>query len=103
MFLSLQHWDALETGEPQPELAERWEHSKDYKEWPYFLRRDVKWHDGVQVTVHDIKFTMDLRKQLDLMPENFSVEPLDDLVVGFRQAVSSHPISMASILRRWGA
>ena len=42
-------------------LAEKWEHSEDYREWTYYLRNGVKWHDGVPVTAHDIKFTMDLR------------------------------------------
>jgi peptide/nickel transport system substrate-binding protein len=52
--------------EPQPALAERWERSEDYKEWTFFLRKDVKWHDGVPVTAHDIKFTFDLRGKLKL-------------------------------------
>ena len=59
MFLPLANED--EKG-AQPVLAERWEHSEDYREWTYFLRKDVRWHDGVPVTAHDIKFTMDLRQ-----------------------------------------
>lgn len=51
---------------PQPALAERWEHSEDYSEWTFYLRKNVKWHDGVPVTAHDIKFTFDLRKKLNL-------------------------------------
>lgn len=59
MFLPLVVGDD-ETGEVQPELAERWEHSEDYREWTFFLRKDVTWHDGVPVTAHDIKFTLDV-------------------------------------------
>jgi ABC-type transport system substrate-binding protein len=33
--------------EAQPALAERWEHSPDYRNWTFHLRRDVRWHDGV--------------------------------------------------------
>jgi peptide/nickel transport system substrate-binding protein len=51
--------------DPQPALAERWEHSEDYKEWTFYLRKNVKWHDGVAVTSQDIKFTFDLRKKLN--------------------------------------
>jgi peptide/nickel transport system substrate-binding protein len=45
---------------PQPSLAERWEHSPDYKTWTFFLNKNVKWHDGVATTAHDIEFTFDL-------------------------------------------
>jgi peptide/nickel transport system substrate-binding protein len=39
---------------------ERWEHSNDYTEWTFYLRKDVKWHDGKPVTAHDVKFTLEL-------------------------------------------
>ena len=47
-------------GELEPRLARSWEHSPDYREWTIRLRTDVRWHDGVPVTAHDIKFTLDL-------------------------------------------
>jgi ABC-type transport system substrate-binding protein len=53
MFIPLVNWD--EEGQPQPRLLERWEHSKDYTEWTFYLRKDVKWHDGKPVTAHDVK------------------------------------------------
>lgn len=62
---------------PQPALAERWEHSEDYREWTFYLRKDVKWHDDVPVTAHDIKFTVDLRRKLNR--GGGSVEVLDKL------------------------
>ena len=40
-------------------LAKSWEHSSDYREWTYHLRTDVRWHDGVPVTAHDIAFTIE--------------------------------------------
>jgi len=50
--------------EPKPALAERWEHSPDYRTWTFYLRRDVRWHDGVTTTAHDIKFTLDLADKI---------------------------------------
>ncbi len=47
-------------GEMKPKLAERWEHSPDYRTWTIHLRRDVRWHDGMPVTAHDVKFSMEL-------------------------------------------
>jgi peptide/nickel transport system substrate-binding protein len=64
--------------DPQPALAERWEHSEDYKEWTFHLRKNVKWHDGEPATAHDIKFTFDLRRQLNLGWG--AVEILDDYI-----------------------
>ncbi len=43
-----------------PILAERWEYSDDGLEWTFYLRKGVKWHDGTEVTAHDVKYTYDL-------------------------------------------
>ncbi len=40
-------------------LAKSWEPSSDYREWTYHLRTDIRWHDGVPVTAHDIAFTIE--------------------------------------------
>jgi ABC-type transport system substrate-binding protein len=58
MFLPLVFED--EEGRAQPGLLERWEHSDDYTEWTFHLRKDVKWHDGKPVTAQDVKFTLEL-------------------------------------------
>lgn len=58
VFLSL--FTSDENGELIPMLAESVEHSADYRTWTVSLRRDIKWHDGVPVTAHDVKFSMEL-------------------------------------------
>lgn len=61
VFLPLVTYEEYDGGELlQPGLAERWEHSPDYRTWTFYLRRDIRWHDGSPVTAHDIKFTVDL-------------------------------------------
>ncbi len=47
----------LKTMEPEPDLAERWEVSKDGKVWTFYLRRDVRWSDGTPFTADDVVFT----------------------------------------------
>lgn len=47
-------------GDLEGRLARSWEHSSDYREWTYYLRTHVRWHDGVSVTAHDVAFTLDL-------------------------------------------
>ncbi len=43
----------------QGELAQSWEVSPDGKEWTFALRQGVRWHDGREFTVDDVKFTYD--------------------------------------------
>jgi peptide/nickel transport system substrate-binding protein len=45
---------------PQPDLAERWEISKDGLTWTFYLKKGVMWHDGKPFTADDVKFTLDL-------------------------------------------
>ena len=70
-----------ENGEMQGRLAKSWDHSPDYRTWTYHLRTDVRWHDGVPVTAHDVKFTMDLLSHPDVLertPGSYSTAVLDD-------------------------
>jgi peptide/nickel transport system substrate-binding protein len=75
-----------ERGELEGRLATSWEHPPDTREWTIHLRTDVRWHDGVPVTAHDIKFTVDLFKRPEVMTSTTntgfrqieSVEVLDD-------------------------
>lgn len=49
-----------EKSEMEGRLARSWERSADDRVWIFHLRSDVNWHDGVPVTGHDIKFTLEL-------------------------------------------
>jgi len=57
---------ADERGEIQPDLAERWEISADNLSYTFFLRQDVRWHDGVSFTADDVVLTMNLLSSPDL-------------------------------------
>ena len=48
-----------QNAEPVPELAERWQVSRDGKTITFFLRSDVRWHDGTPFTSADVKFTFE--------------------------------------------
>ena len=45
------------TGEVEPGLAARWEHSDDGMIWTFHLRQDVRWHDGERFNADDVVFT----------------------------------------------
>jgi ABC-type transport system substrate-binding protein len=40
-------------------LAEKWEMSPDGLTWTFYLRKGVKFHDGVELTAKDVKFTIE--------------------------------------------
>lgn len=44
-------------GELVPDLAERFEISADQKTYVFYLRQNVKWHDGENLTADDVIFT----------------------------------------------
>lgn len=102
-FLTFLSLTALnEKGDPEGRLAYRWEHSPDYREWTYHLRPGVRWHDRVPVTAHDIKFSVDLWKDPDVLHyytafvEGATV--IDDSTVKIRYTTSADE-SIASYLR----
>jgi microcin C transport system substrate-binding protein len=47
------------TYEWEPQLAEKWEISKDGKTFTFFLRPQATFHDGKPVTAEDVKFSLD--------------------------------------------
>ena len=57
-------YDALigfnyEKGGLGPGVAERWERAADNMSWTFYLRKDVRWHNGDPLTAHDVKFSLE--------------------------------------------
>ncbi len=42
-----------------PDIAERWEVSEDRKTYTFYLRKEVKFHDGRPVTAQDFKYSIE--------------------------------------------
>ncbi|MDD3661466.1 MAG: peptide ABC transporter substrate-binding protein [Candidatus Dojkabacteria bacterium] len=74
-------------GNPHPELAQTWAISKDGKEFTFFLRKDVFWHDGERFTADDVIFTFETVQKLtnqDSYSEEFtniSFGKIDDFTI----------------------
>lgn len=74
-----------EQGDLEGHLARRWEHSSDHREYTYHLRTGLRWDDGVPVTAHDVKFTLDLLTHPDLaLYEGIHATVVDDSTVRIR-------------------
>jgi peptide/nickel transport system substrate-binding protein len=43
--------------EPKPHLATSWKQSEDGRTWTFYLRQGVRFHDGMELTAEDVKFT----------------------------------------------
>ena len=90
--------------EVRPRLATSWDHSPDLRVWTFHLREDVRWHDGVPVTAHDIRFSLELFSHPDvLFPAGWypastfeSVAVPDDhtLVVRLKRPSSAPPVGI---------
>lgn len=76
-------------GNLAPDLAEHFLASDANKQFTFFLREDVLWHDGQKFTAKDVLHTLDLVKQADLNSPYFDswkdiqVEAPDDRRVIF--------------------
>ncbi|MGH7564575.1 MAG: ABC transporter substrate-binding protein [Gemmatimonadota bacterium] len=104
-FLWLLPLTALdEGGDLEPRLARSWEHSPDWREWTYRLRTDVRWHDGMPVTAHDVEHSVRLWHHPDVLHYYTafveSATALDDSTVRIRYTPAAD-LSIASYLAFW--
>lgn len=53
-------------GSPVPQLADYWETSADRLTYTFHLNQRATWHDGVDVTASDVKFSFDIAKLCEL-------------------------------------
>jgi len=98
MFLPLVQYD--ETGEIGPRLAKSWEHSDDLRRWTFHLRSDVKWHDGVPTTAHDVKFTIELQALPEVLFDD-AWQDMDSIVVADDTTLTFHYSQPTDALNTW--
>ena len=57
----------VRSGQPSPTgLADYWEVAPDGRTYTFHLNRDAKWHDGVDISADDVKFSFDSLANPDL-------------------------------------
>ncbi|HET8578822.1 MAG TPA: ABC transporter substrate-binding protein [Methylomirabilota bacterium] len=64
-----------------PELAERWSWQDNYRNLVFFLRKNVRWHDGQPFTARDVKYTFDVVREAPEAPAKLRLNPRKDWYV----------------------
>jgi len=68
------------TAELAPKLAERWEFDESATIWTFYLRKNVKFHDGTELTADIVKHSIERAKQLQ-GPPAFLLDVIDRVEV----------------------
>ncbi|MFD1738206.1 ABC transporter substrate-binding protein [Bacillus salitolerans] len=54
-----------QTREIEPHLAFYWEHDQECKNWSFFLRKGIRFHNGETLTAHDVVYSLIRVKRTD--------------------------------------
>ena len=105
-----------ETYAPSPWIAEKWdvETIPTGTKLTYYLRKDVYWHDGVQFTADDVKFSLEALRDwgqaagqaVRAVGNLWKVETVDVNTDGWKEAVVYQNVSNLFVLQytsMWGA
>ena len=60
------------------ELAEKWSWQDGYRNLVFFLRKDVKWHDGQPFSSKDVKHTFDMLREAPDAAQKLRLNPRKD-------------------------
>jgi len=88
IFSGLMKYDSQ--GNLVPDLVEKYAMGDNGKMYDFFLKKDIKWHDGQSFTADDVVFTIktiqnpDSRSPLRINWTGVEVEKIDDFTVRFK-------------------
>ena len=82
------------------ELAEKWSWQDNYRNLVFFLRKDVKWHDGQPFTSKDVKFTFDMVREAPDAPAKLRINPRKDWYANVETIEAPDPYTVVFRLKR---
>jgi peptide/nickel transport system substrate-binding protein len=82
------------------ELAEKWSWQDGYRNLVFFLRRDVKWHDGKPFTSKDVKYTFDMVREAPDAPQKLRINPRKDWYSNVEAVEAADPYTVIFRLKR---
>jgi len=83
-----------------PELAEKWSWQDNYRNLVFFLRRDVRWHDGRPFTSTDVKFTFDTVREAADAPAKLRINPRKEWYANVDAVEAPDPYTVVFRLKR---
>ena len=98
VFDQLKRTESLET--LVGELAEKWSWQDNYRNLVFFLRKDVKWHDGKPFTSKDVKFTFDILREAPDAPAKLRINPRKDWYANVEAVEAADPHTVVFRLKR---
>ena len=81
--------------EPAPDIAERWEVSNDGRTYTFYLRKDVKFHDGREVTAEDFKYS--LERACDPATGSLTAPTYLGDIVGVKEVISGQAEEISGV------
>ncbi|MCI0546646.1 MAG: ABC transporter substrate-binding protein [Candidatus Rokubacteria bacterium] len=82
------------------ELAERWSWQDSYRNLVFFLRKDVKWHDGKPFTAQDVKYTFDMLREAPESTAKLRINPRKDWYANLEAVEAAEPHTVVFRLKR---
>ena len=103
-FNNLVYFDPLKPKESADtvigELAEKWSWQDNYRNLVFFLRKDVKWHDGKPFTSKDVKFTFDMVREAPDAVGKIRLNPRKDWYANVDAIETPDPYTVVFRLKR---
>jgi len=82
------------------ELAEKWSWQDGYRNLVFFLRSDVKWHDGKPFTSKDVKYTFDMVREAPEAQAKLRINPRKDWYANIEAIEAPDPHTVVFRLKR---
>ena len=83
-----------------PELAERWSWQDNYRNLVFFLKKNVKWHDGRPFTSRDVKYTFDVVREAPDAPAKLRLSARKDWYANVEGIEAPDPYTVVFKLKR---
>jgi len=82
------------------DLAEKWSWQDNYRNLVFFLRKNVKWHDGHPFSSKDVKFTFDMLREGPEAPAKLRINPRKDWYANVEAVEAPDPYTVVFRLKR---
>ena len=82
------------------ELAEKWAWQDNYRNLVFFLRQNVKWHDGQPFTSKDVKYTFDMVRGAPDAAQKLRLNPRRDWYANVEAIEAPDPHTVVFRLKR---